>query len=246
MKARSSKFDIDYIHEFYNRWEDILRKYTGAQLTYHCDIFVAISGLTESIEKWTGLTNIYGIWRELLPIDLLWGRLGEGSTATRSLLCQTWSWGSLVGTKVGTCNSFPHSIATFSFEEKFPASVKARVLSFEPASAASESNMRIKIQGPMFCTEILLLSKGHRYVPTLGTGGRCFIDVETEHTYGESVFCLLIIEGENHNLFSERTGLILAHPKREKKEYVRVGVWTKMTREKGLISNAEEKTIFLI
>lgn len=249
LKARSSKFDIDYIREFYNRWEDILRKYTAAQLTYQSDVFVAIFGLTESIEKWTGLINIYGMWKELLPIDLLWTRFGEGSTATRSLLCPTWSWGSLVGERVSTFDFFAHEISFHCSEENFPAFVKARVISLEPASAASESNMRIKIQGPMFCTKIVL-PNGHRYVPTLeGTGGDCIIDVEAEHTYGKIVFCLVIIERRSRDLISLRIGLILARSKHEREEYVRVGVWKQfgvVNARKDLISNAKEKTIFLI
>lgn len=250
LKAHSRRFNIEYIHEFYGRWNDILTKYTGAQLTYQSDIFVAISGLTESIEKWTGLTNMYGMWKELLPIDVLWIRLGRGSTATRSLLCPTWSWGSLVGTKVSTFYFFAQDIATFCSEENFPAFVKARVISLEPASAVSESNMRLKIQGPMFYTQIVEPNDGHHSVPILeGAGGYCFIDGQAEHTYGENVFCLVIIEGRSRDLVSLRIGLILARPKREREEYVRVGVWRQFAHEeaqKDLISNAEEKTVFLI
>lgn len=249
LKGRSNRFDLEFIDEFYPHWDDILTEYTRAQLTFPSDIFVAISGLTKSIEKWTGLTNIYGMWKELLPIDLLWSRIGEGSTVTRSFLCPTWSWGSCVGMQVRTFNFFTHEIATFCSEECFPACVTARVISLEPASAASESNMRIKIQGPMFCTKIVL-PNGHRYVPTLeGTGGDCIVDVEAEHTYGEIVFCLVIIEGRSRDLISLRIGLVLARSKHERDKYVRVGVWKQsgvVNARKDLILNAKKKTVFLI
>lgn len=152
---------------------------------------------------------------------------------------------------------FQLQIAIKGPEGNSAAFVKARVISLEPASAASESNMRIKIQGPMFCTQIVLQNYGHSHVPTLegtdghqydGTEGFCSIDVEAEHTYGENVFCLLIFERRSRDHVSLRTGLILARPKPEREEYVRVGVWKQYPKEgqKDLISNAEEKTIFLI
>lgn len=225
LKVRSSGSTLNYIHKFYDSWNDILGKYTRAQLTYQSDIFVAISGLTKCIEKWTGLTNIYGMWKELLPIDLLWVRLGEGSKASRSLLCPTWSWGSLIGTGVGTfrMHLLPENDTLWS--KRFPAMVKARVISLEPALAASDGNTRIKIQGLIFCTKILLQSISHWHIPTLvGTEGKCFIDLETGYTYGENVFCLVIVERRSRVHGLQRIGLILARSKPDREEYVRVGV----------------------
>lgn len=99
----------------------------------------------------------------------------------------------------------------------------------------------------MFCAKILPPNNGYECVPTLeGTGGFCYFDVQAEYTCGKYVFCLVILEARSG--YTPRYGLLLARPKPEREEYVRVGVWRQYPKEgqKDLVSNAEEKTIFLI
>ena len=260
LKARRARFDLDDINNFYAHWDDILQRYTKACLTFQSDVFVALSGLTKSIEKWTGLTNIFGLWKELLPIDLLWERWNTGvDDATRSLLYPTWSWGSLVGTEsdLVTFSDWRY-LSSVGFEEKWPAPVKSRVMSLDPPSAASESNMRIEIQGPTFCTNLMPPSDGwlSGYPPTLQgiKESYCLFDFPGEHVSVENVFCLVIIKGQRRNSTSVSMGLILARPKHEKEEYIRIGVWRQIlgpednleSHEEDIILNAKERTIFLI
>ena len=149
-------------------------------------------------------------------------------------------------------------LANDDFDEKYPAVLKARVLSLDPRSAASESLLRIQIQGPMFCTKILRLGDGSavRYDLEGKAGAIAYIDSPDEFTFDENKFCLLVVERGPSGSAQEVTGigLILARPKPENEEYIRLGVWTqrhligetRQWKEEDLALNMEEKTVFLI
>ena len=260
LKTRSGRFDLEYMHDFYAHWNNILEIYTRAQLTFPSDVLVAISGITKQIEKWTGLTNIFGMWMELLPMDLLWEPLSPAFENTRSALCPTWSWAFRVGMKVSMIFA-PRGnnlLANDEYDERYPALIKARILSPEPPLAAPESLMRIQIQGPVFCAKILRV----RDVPVVHytlegkAESSAIIDSPGELAPDEDKFCLLIVERGDLETAPEifRVGLILARPECEKEDYIRLGVWAQrlFRGESGkwkaadLALNAEEKTIFLI
>ena len=272
LKARSGRFDPNLMRNFYSHWDDILQKYSQAELTFRSDVLIAFSGITKTIEKWTCLTNIFGMWKELLPVDLLWIRMSRGVKATRSLLCPTWSWASLVDTKVGMSTELMVNFlsSTDVFGKEYSEAIQARVIPLEQHSAASESYTKIKIQGPMFCTKVLP-PKSARSGSTLegvGDSSLVVLDSLEDYMFNENIFCLLIIERKKQGLISvgiERVGLILACREREKEDYVRIGVWSQsvftkdeaermhlspeaysiITKEEDLALNAEEKTIFL-
>ena len=273
LKTRSGRFDLDYMIDFYSHWNDILQTYTGAQLTFRSDVLVAFSGITKNVEKWTGLTNIFGMWKELLPLDLLWECLGQGSKVIRYPLCPTWSWASWVNMGVHRVMCSPELYYRGPGD---PVHVKARVICLDPPSAVSGSHMKIEIQGPMFCTKMLwstTLPRRHRLEGIERSG--CSIDSPDEYLSNENVSCLLIMElkdpkparvkkldstfsrpEEYYNRVGARTkvGLILSRREREKEEYVRIGVWSQRVEifdtteweEKHPILNMKEKTISLI
>ena len=145
LKTSSGIFDQEFMRAFYSHWDDILQKYTGAQLTYRSDVLIALSGIIETIEKWTGLNSVFGMWKEFLPIDLLWVPVSQSSGAIRSPLCPTRSWASWVGMEVRMSTNL-------AFDGRY---IKARFISLDQPSAACESQSKIKIQGPIFCTKIL-------------------------------------------------------------------------------------------
>ena len=259
LSARSGRLDLSYMEDFYSHWEDILQTYTQAQLTYQSDIVVAISGILKSIEKWTGLTNVFGVWKELLPIDLLWVCMDPTAQATRSLLCPSWSWASLVGTKKAmfTTSTMFRLVSKDAAGESDPALIKARVLSLEQPSAASKRPMKMEIQGP------ILRSKVHwsgKYRPSLEGIGEsfCVMDSPDDHMSDETVSCLLILERNKGDgitpITMHRLGLVLACSKEEKEAYVRIGVWSQVLetrhtterKEEVLALNADETTISLI
>ena len=270
LKARSGRFDIDFMKSFYPPWDDILRQYSRAKLTHGSDVLVAFSGITKTIEKWTGLTNIFGMWKELLPIDLLWWVCeSRGVKANRSLLCPTWSWASLVDTKVGMFRDLLYTdlLSTDACRKGYTALIQARVIPSDQHSAASESYTKIKIQGSMFCTKVLPSKSASSWstLESLGNSSRVALDFPEDYMSNENISCLLIVERAKRGRDSvciERIGLIVACREREKEDYVRIGVWSQrvftkdepeldeaynfITKEEDLALNAEEKTIFLI
>ena len=273
LKTRSGRLGLNFMDSFYPHWHDILRKYSRAKLTYRSDVFVAFSGITKNIEKWTGLTNIFGIWKELLPVDLLWVCMIRSGKASRSSLCPTWSWASLVDVDVGmlTFLSGFGLVSRDAFDERYPVLISARTISLDQHSATSESHMTIEIQGPVFCDKVLppsddLLSGSCSILKGLEQS-RVYLDPLGDHAV-EDVFCLVIVERKKSDLASvgiKRLGLILARPDREKEDYIRIGVWEQeiftkyereirrirsnipiTTKEEDLALNAEDRTVFLI
>ena len=148
------------------------------------------------IEKWTGLTNIFGMWKELLPIDLLWVCESRGVKANRSLLCPTWSWASLLDTKVGIFGDILYNnlLSTDTFRKGYSALIQAHVIPLDQHSAASESYTKIKIQGSMFCTKVLppRSASTESTLESLGISSFVALDFPEDYMSNENVFCLLI------------------------------------------------------
>ena len=259
LKTRSGKFDLEYMGKFYLHWNNILEIYTRAQLTFQSDVFAAVSGITKQIEKWTGLTNIFGMWMEFLPMDLLWEPLSPAFENTRSALCPTWSWAFRIGMKVRMIFAIQsmNLLANDNFDEHYPAVIKARILSLEPPVAAPESLMRIQIQGPVFCAKILRRD-GPRVAYTLEGRPDVSVTVDSpgELAPDEDKFFLLVVERIDPESTEQilRIGLLLARVECEKEVYIRIGVWTQLLligenlkrKAEDMAWNAEEKTIFLI
>ncbi|KAF9459324.1 heterokaryon incompatibility protein-domain-containing protein [Collybia nuda] len=85
--------------EYYNQWTDIQIAYTRCLLTRFDDRLVAISGVIKRIEKLTGWTNMWGMWKERLLQDLLWfvEEPTKGRPQTDEYLSPTWSWAGIEG-----------------------------------------------------------------------------------------------------------------------------------------------------
>ena len=249
LRAHSGRLDLEYLREFYRHWDCILDTYTGAQLTYRSDVFVAFSGITKRIEEWTRLTSVFGMWKEFLPIDLLWlrGPQSKVTTSLRSSFSPTWSWGSLVG--IRALMAFrPEDLdlpPKDKWGEKNQAPIKAHVISLDQPSAAFESHVRIKIKGPFFCTKVVPSSipwSSQIFPPSSeGVGqNQALFDLKHDYKSGEFVFCLLILERQKRDLVSigiKRVGLVLARPDCAKEEYVRMGVWVQEVYTKDEIES---------
>ena len=148
-------------------------------------------------------------------------------------------------------------LANDDYDERYPAFIKARILSLEPPLAAPESLMRIQIQRPVFCAKILRRGGlvGHYTlegkVEVIAT-----IDSPGELAPDEDKFFLLVVERRDPETSQKkfRIGLILTRLKCEKEDYIRLGTWTRRLfigenrkrKAEDLALNAEEKTIFLI
>ncbi|KAH7348131.1 heterokaryon incompatibility protein-domain-containing protein [Pyrenochaeta sp. MPI-SDFR-AT-0127] len=88
--------------DFQAAWSQILHIYTNSDLTFSTDRLVAINGIIRKIEQDTMLQAIAGLWKQILPAELLWftslserkpQRLPRSHDAT-SYHAPSWSWAS--------------------------------------------------------------------------------------------------------------------------------------------------------
>lgn len=85
---------LDFIHMY----ASLVEQYTKCCLTFEEDKLVAINGIVQKLRLATGLTPLAGLWKELLPLFLLWRPYKQGDTCRgRSYVAPSWSWASLHG-----------------------------------------------------------------------------------------------------------------------------------------------------
>jgi len=78
-------------------WGDFVALYTRCALTQDKDKFFAAAGMVEIAQRSTGMTNVSGLWEELLPTQLLWRRIfinDKDELITQPLYqrAPSWSW----------------------------------------------------------------------------------------------------------------------------------------------------------
>ena len=83
-----------------DQWHMIVKLYTQRQLTFGRDKLPAIGGAASSMPQASRSTYLAGLWRETLPLDLLWqvmpGAVHEGLTYDKNgQIAPSWSWASL-------------------------------------------------------------------------------------------------------------------------------------------------------
>jgi hypothetical protein len=88
----------DSLLMFHTYWTKFLGMYTGTTLTRPADKLVAINGIISRIERSAHLKSLAGLWREMLPGELLW----NAEHPNRMLLAHeyrapSWSWAYLDG-----------------------------------------------------------------------------------------------------------------------------------------------------
>jgi hypothetical protein len=100
--------DLQSSFTFNRLWFSVVQAYSKGKLTRSEDKLIALSGVAERIRQSSGLTYVAGLWRQNMPLDLLWRtriRAGEGELSPRSptYRAPTWSWGSLDTEIEGWC-----------------------------------------------------------------------------------------------------------------------------------------------
>ena len=90
----------------YELWRNgIVKEYTAAKLTFEKDRLAAFAGIVSVIQARTGLSYVAGLWKELLPLELLWYRIDPLKPAqnyrvdSEAWKPPTWSWTSVLGGK---------------------------------------------------------------------------------------------------------------------------------------------------
>ncbi|OAP61677.1 hypothetical protein AYL99_03880 [Fonsecaea erecta] len=101
-----TNWDRDDHNRFvYELWHNgVLREYTAADLTFEKDRLVALAGIVGVIQRRTGMTYVAGLWKELLPMDLMWRKMDAPMPGDKHLepipwKAPTWSWASVKGRK---------------------------------------------------------------------------------------------------------------------------------------------------
>ena len=86
---------------FAEQWDELRDIYLTSGLTYRSDILVAIHGIVQRISDRAGLENVAGLWRELLPQELLWtravltDRFLNDAFDPLAYRAPSWSWASI-------------------------------------------------------------------------------------------------------------------------------------------------------
>ncbi|XDG08864.1 hypothetical protein ABKA04_008479 [Annulohypoxylon sp. FPYF3050] len=82
----------------YDAWCQLWLAYTPCQLTNFDDRIIAISSAIRQIEKITSWSNIWGLWKEKLPYELLWGvETPSKRPSTKEYIGPSWSWVGIQG-----------------------------------------------------------------------------------------------------------------------------------------------------
>lgn len=81
--------------DFYEAWTGLLNYYTSCQHTRASDRLIAFEGMIAIVSQATGLRSHAGLWREMLPRELLWYASVDNLPVSKSLRLPTWSWMSI-------------------------------------------------------------------------------------------------------------------------------------------------------
>lgn len=107
-RRRVGNEEPDPTLDVYHLWDKIVKTYTWGSLTKLEDKLIALSGLAKRVQEMLGVEYLAGLWKRILPSQLLWGvygnRQGNGLPSVRpaTYRAPSWSWASLDG-----CVSWP-------------------------------------------------------------------------------------------------------------------------------------------
>jgi len=147
------------LHEmlaFNQRWFELVRPYSRAQLSRPADRLIAIAGVASLVETTSRAQYLAGLWRNVAPeLGLLWRVKGvQGARRQRiSPYCApTWSWASVDGGEVSLA---PHVQITKSAAMELHAAVESATLRFqgrEVTQARSHlDGAQLVLVGPVVC-----------------------------------------------------------------------------------------------
>ena len=94
-------YDLD--HELTHRnkmeaiWGAIVENFSSCKLTFNSDKLIALAGIAQQFKITTGHAYVAGLWREDLPLGLLWKTKKSQSSRSKAYVAPSWSWASVVG-----------------------------------------------------------------------------------------------------------------------------------------------------
>jgi hypothetical protein len=80
-------------------WRLLIRAYSDRHLTLSEDKLPAIAGIAVHFQRQTGYQYVAGLWKDTLPIDLVWSSWGwvEADKPPKIFQSPSWSWASIDG-----------------------------------------------------------------------------------------------------------------------------------------------------
>lgn len=97
LTTSKSTRDPDWLKSIYQGWNTLICKYTMCGLTKESDKFIAIDGIVQQIERASGDLYVAGLWRETLPLSLLWSSADDEIRLSIRHRAPTWSWANVDG-----------------------------------------------------------------------------------------------------------------------------------------------------
>ena len=142
---------VEDLAKFNWAWNKFLVHYTRGNLTKDEDRLIASAGMVEIVERSTGMTNISGLWKELLPEELLWQRVFEKledveTSQPQQQIAPSWSWASRNG-PIG----IPHRYRRYNLLKYFTQFVDYKSMSSTPTDqrCSQHSRGQIVVKGPI-------------------------------------------------------------------------------------------------
>jgi hypothetical protein len=235
----------DQLSKLYDAWYDLVMLYGKCGLTKESDIFPAISGIANAINKATGDIYFAGLWKNDIHRGLLWG-VPDSAAAKPDLReprAPSWSWASLRG----TCTFHVRQISQARMKVKTHAKVSfsdtPRLIWQRPL----EVNGKLKRAHPMDRSWQLEEESIFKAIPH---DHETLFDLERKEAVGwyfadnvdkkclPEIWCFLIMTEEQPGQIGEEIssipsriegrGIALLPLDRERKVYMRVGsVWVR-------------------
>jgi hypothetical protein len=207
-------------------WNRIVNSYMGKDISFEEDRFPALAGLAAQMQAAGAGQYLAGLWREHLPLDLLW--VGYGRRRAEPYKAPTWSWASTVG------GSRPGRVS-YNTETRvvyYIGKIRARVIEIEWEASSQELNNIVQrgsltLAAPMVEVQIIpyaekeygskdeiqIQYKGLKvpYSPDLDNNGRT-----------SRAFCLLVAEAVI-GFYPAIQAIVLQQTKGESHVYERIG-----------------------
>ncbi|KAF4628632.1 hypothetical protein G7Y89_g9519 [Cudoniella acicularis] len=145
------KKNKDIIKDFQSphwRWVRLLAVYSERALTKDFDKLPALSGLASEFAKRTGDEYLAGLWKQFLPVGLLWEVKNKAASRRVPGRAPSWSWASVEG-KLGICQT-PLRILTYIAEVVEASTTPLGVDKYGQVRDGI-IRLRTKVRGELFC-----------------------------------------------------------------------------------------------
>ena len=80
---------------FASVWRKVVTEYSKTNLSFEKDRMIALSGIANAVTQSSGMHYLAGLWKELLPMGLLWRLYHPKYKGTQLHRAPSWSWQSI-------------------------------------------------------------------------------------------------------------------------------------------------------